>query len=329
RKALGVAVPVPTDSAAVIDAILEGLITRGQSGESAFEQLSLELDDRSRAAEQRLELQWQAAAERERKTRTLYAQHTIQPEAVRRELIANREATGAGLEVESFLTTALEAYGASISESRHGRLTANLAEAPLALREAVGLRAGEHMLELRRGGQLTLERTDPTVQAVAAHTLDQALDGAGDPIAARCAAIRTRAVERRTTLLLTRIRFHLTVTQRNRPERRLLAEEAQILAFTGGPEHPEWLAGDAAEQLLAAQPEATISHEQRVSFLTRLIDSLPALTPELDRIAGERAAALAGTHARVREGAGASGRVTVEPQLPVDILGAYVLLPAG
>ncbi|HLH65545.1 MAG TPA: helicase-related protein, partial [Solirubrobacteraceae bacterium] len=47
RKALGVAVPVPTDSAAVIDAILEGLITRGQSGESAFEQLSLELDDRS------------------------------------------------------------------------------------------------------------------------------------------------------------------------------------------------------------------------------------------------------------------------------------------
>ena len=42
RKALGVAVPVPTDSAAVIDAILEGLISRGRPGEAAFEQLALD-----------------------------------------------------------------------------------------------------------------------------------------------------------------------------------------------------------------------------------------------------------------------------------------------
>jgi superfamily II DNA or RNA helicase len=330
RKALGVAVPVPTDSAAVIDAILEGLVTRGASGESAFEQLSLELDDGAREAEQRLDLEWQAAAERERRTRTLYAQHTIQPAEVRRELIASREATGAGIEVKSFITTALRAYGATISESKRGRLTANMAEVPLALREALGLRAADDTLEILREGQLTLERTNPIVQALAAHTLDQALDGdAGDPIAARCAAIRTRAVERRTSLLLIRLRFHLTFTHGNRPERTLLAEDAQILAFTGQAEHPDWLGGEAAERLLAARPDATISHEQRVEFVTRLIDSLPALTPELGRIAGERAAALAATHARVREGAGARGRVTVQAQLPVDILGAYVLLPAG
>jgi hypothetical protein len=53
------------------------------------------------------------------------------------------------------------------------------------------------------------------------------------------------------------------------------------------------------------------------------------LTPELNRIASERAAAVAATHARVREGAGARGRVTVDAQLPVDTLGVYVLLPAG
>ena len=45
RKALGVAVPVPTDSAAVIDAILEGLISRGRPGEAAFEQLSLDIGE--------------------------------------------------------------------------------------------------------------------------------------------------------------------------------------------------------------------------------------------------------------------------------------------
>jgi hypothetical protein len=330
RKALGVAVPVPTDSAAVIDAILEGLITRGQSGESAFEQLSLELDDAAREADRRLDLEWQGAAERERKTRTLYAQHTIQPDEVRRELIANREATGAGIEVQDFLTTALKAYGATIAETRGGRLTANMAETPLALQEAIGLPPGDDALEIRRDGQLTLERTNPIVQAVAALTIDQALDGDGTrSIAARSAAIRTQAVQRRTSLLLTRMRFHLTLRQGNRPERKLLAEDAQILAFVGRPDGPEWLDTGAAERLLTAQSDADISHEQRVTFVTRLVDSLPALTPELNRIAGERATELTATHARVREGAGARGRVTVDAQLPVDILGVYVLLPAG
>lgn len=321
---------MPTDSAAVIDAILEGLITRGQSGESAFEQLALEVDDGAREADKRLDLEWQAAAERERKTRTLYAQHTIQPDEVRRELIANREATGAGIEVQEFLTTALKAYGATIAGTKRGRLTANMAETPLALQEAIGLPAGNDALEILSDGQLMLERTNPIVQAVAAHTLDQALDGNGTPaIAARCAAIRTRAVQRRTSLLLARIRFHLTIRQGNRPERKLLAEDAHILAFAGQPENPDWLDIDAAEQLLAARPDANISHEQAVTFITRLVASLPSLRPELNRIASERAAALAATHARVREGAGARGKVTVDAQLPVDILGAYVLLPAG
>jgi hypothetical protein len=32
-------------------------------------------------------------------------------------------------------------------------------------------------------------------------------------------------------------------------------------------------------------------------------------------------------HERVREAARTKGRVTVQPVLPVDILGAYILLP--
>ena len=128
-----------------------------------------------------------------------------------------------------------------------------MAETPLALQEVIGLPAGGDALEILREGQLTLERTHPIVQAVAAHTLDQALDADGSrPIAARSAAIRTRAVQHRTSLLLARMRFHLTLRQGNRPEHKLLAEEAHILAFAGQPDSPDWLDTDAAEQLLAA-----------------------------------------------------------------------------
>jgi septal ring factor EnvC (AmiA/AmiB activator) len=47
----------------------------------------------------------------------------------------------------------------------------------------------------------------------------------------------------------------------------------------------------------------------------------------LASVAAERAAAQLATHERVREAARTRGRVTVQPVLPVDILGAYVLLP--
>lgn len=330
RKALGVAVPVPTDSAAVIDAILEGLITRGRQGEAAFEQLSLELGDASKPSSDQLELEWQNAAEREKRTQTMFAQYAIKPEEVFRELVATREATGAGVDVRSFITEALRGYGATVREGSRGGLIANLEEVPAGLREAVGLAASDFSLEVARDGSLTLERTHPVVQAVAAHVLDSALDPyVTDPVAARCGAIRTRAVDRRTSLLLVRMRFHLQIRHGDAEPRQLLAEDARLLAFTGTPADLTWLTDEQAQQLLTAKPDANVPFDQAVRVVRRLIDGLPELGHELERIAGAHAEELLATHRRVREGARTGGSVAVEAQLPLDVLGVYVLLPVG
>ena len=53
----------------------------------------------------------------------------------------------------------------------------------------------------------------------------------------------------------------------------------------------------------------------------------PKLQQALEPVAAERAANQLAAHERVREAPRAKGRVTVQPILPVDILGAYVLLP--
>lgn len=328
RKALGVAVPVPADSAAVIDAILEGLITRGKSGEAQFEQLALELDDHARDADQRLKTEWDAAAERERRSRTLYAQHAIRPDEVSRELQAARNATGSGGEVHTFLEAALEAHGAAVNWGRGGSLhTNNLAEVPVALRDALGLPNGRNTLEISATDAHALERTNPLVQALAAHILDAALDGDPHAVAKRAGLIRTHAVTRRTSLLLVRTRFHLTLRRRDRADRRLLTEDARVLAFTGTPEDPQWLDEPDAELLLAARPEVNVPHDLQVAQLTALIDRLPALAPQLDRTASTLAAQLAQTHRRVRREAAAAGQLTVTPQTPVDVLGTYILLP--
>jgi hypothetical protein len=326
RKSLGVAVPVPTDSAAVIDAILEGLITRGRDEDSVFEQLSL-IEDLAKPYDQQLELEWESAAERERRSRTLFAQHSIKPDEVHRELLAVREAIGAGVDVRRFVTQALRAYGATVHEGRRGGLVADLAETPRALREAVGLAAEDYKLEIARDGSLTLERTHPVVQAIAAHTLDSALDPYGEPVAARCAVIRTNSVNRRTTLLLLRLRFNLTVREGADAQRQLLAEDAQLLAFTGPPATPEWLGREQAEALLSVEPEANVAHEQAVRALERAVEGLPQLASALEECARRRAGKLIESHRRVRAGARAGGSVEVDPQLPPDVLAAYVFLP--
>src|SRR5207248_1667113 len=93
-----------------------------------------------------------------------------------------------------------------------------------------------------RGDELYLHRTHPLVESLATGILDAALDsalaaGGSSRIAARCGAMRTRAVERRTTLVLVRFRYHIATEWRDgRPCSQLLAEDSQLLAFAGPPE---------------------------------------------------------------------------------------------
>ena len=59
------------------------------------------------------------------------------------------------------------------------------------------------------------------------------------------------------------------------------------------------------------------------------LDFLRANPNRLEQLARERADVLLADHRRVREAARDVGQYSVEPCLPVDVIGVYVLLPAG
>jgi len=134
-------------------------------------------------------------------------------------------------------------------------------------------------------------------------------------------------VARRTTLLLLRFRFHLH-TRRAGHETTVLAEECGVLAFEGPPDEPEWLSVERAEALLGAEPHQNVTPDQARGFVEAVLSSVPRLVPSLENEARQRAEALLAAHRRVREAARARGSYRVEPQLPVDVLGVYVYLPA-
>jgi hypothetical protein len=90
----------------------------------------------------------------------------------------------------------------------------------------------------------------------------------------------------------------------------------------------EWLDEETVGTLLAALPAGNLSPQQASSFVQQVVDGCDQLTPHLEEIARGRADALLQAHTRVRTASRAGGvRYRVEPHLPVDLLGIYVLLP--
>ncbi|MBI1377388.1 MAG: DEAD/DEAH box helicase [Frankiales bacterium] len=327
--ATGVAVPIPGDGQALVDALAEGLLLRGR--DAAELTLDLGLDERTLA----LDAAWTSAAENEKRSRSRYAQHAIKPDEVATEVAEVRAALGAHGDLEDFLLTSLNALGSTVTPTDDGyravmstlplAVTSSL---PVALREPLPIRvqppAGR--------GEAALTRTDPTIAALARYVLESALDPAvpqHERPARRAGVMSTNAVTTRTTLLLVRFRFQLSL-----PEgvgvRQLVAEDARVLAFEGAPTSAAWLPDQRAEELLRAAPTANVAEGAAVAALDRILTGLPDLMPALDTVADEHADRLLAAHRRVRAGAQAARRgLSVTAQRPVDVLSVQVLLPVG
>lgn len=331
RSSLGISVPVPMDTNAVVEAIFEGLLLREKGGKDG--QLLLPgLEEVLKRETTKLHEDWTTAADREKRSRTVFAQETIKPEEVAPEIEAARAAVGSAETVRAFVEDALRAQKATVSAKPPG-IEIDLSGAPRVLRDLC--RSLPKMFHARYElpvdeGVVHLSRTHPFVEGLAAHVLDTALDAEIESAAQRAGAIRTDAVAKRTTLLLCRFRFDIT-TARAGVEQTQLAEEIGLLAFEGAPgASAAWLGAAPAEALLDARPGGNIGDDQKRNFVSAVVGAFDQLSPKLEAEAKQRAEALLDAHRRVRTASrtrGLSYRVT--PQLPVDVLGVYVFLPAA
>ncbi len=328
RTSLGISVPVPATSDEVLEAVFEGLMLRGLDTPEQQTQLLPGFEEYFKPQTQDLYAQWDAAGEREKKSRTIFAQHGLKTAEVHQELEAARQAIGMGVDVETFVHDALEGLGAGFTRDRKG-IRIDLSECTRGLKDALPVEEEKLLVSFQSPAPdkgILLSRIHPFVESLAGYVLDTALDPLGKSVASRCGVIRTEAVSTRTTLLLLRHRMHLIVN-RGGQDYPLLAEDADLLAFEGAPDQAKWLERDQAELLLQAAPTGNVVPEQVRSFLQSVLDGMPYLTSRLDQACDERAEALLNAHRRVRQAARARGTIRVEAQRPPDILGIYVLLP--
>jgi len=333
RKATGVTVPLPEERGAVASALMNALLLRNGRTEQLRLDLGVELSEGTADIDKR----WRDAEEGERRSRARFAQNALRPEDVVPEWQRWQHLLGGPDEVSRFLHRATSRLDAPLEPSADGTVLAHLHALPEAVTERLAARGleGTRRIAFDEPAPPNTEvivRSHPLPSALAEFLLESALQRTStttDPLG-RIGVWPSKLVQAQTTVLLLRLRFKLLV--HSRQEKLLLVEEAGALAFSGMGATPG-LRGDEAFALLEGAASGNLAPVAQERLLKQARERAELLLRDDGPVADyarERASALLADHERVRAAGASMGgapRVSVEPVLPADVLGIFVLIP--
>ena len=331
RKELGVLVPLPADAQRINLALIKAALLK--KNRSTNYQIEFNFDDLDAPELATLDTHWQDAMEKAKANRTVFAQRRLRPEEVLPEWEKQRSLLGSEEDILRFVRNACARLNSPLEpwKSRAFRLLPT--HLPQILKERLTLEGITKPVPIYFDpkapvpGARFLHRTHPIVSLLADTLLEDSLSGTGHPLAARCSATVTESVNVVTSLFVLRLRHQLTSRRRD-TVRTLMAEECVTLAVAGRT-NPQWLPESDLAALLVAEPTGNLTDAVATLHIQTTLDFLATQTTWLENFARQRADALLTDHRRVREAAKDIGSYEVTPCLPVDVLGVYVLLPAG
>jgi Helicase conserved C-terminal domain len=320
RKTLGITVPIPIDSTNIQTAIFKSLFEQP----SSVQQLTLDLFQAGSPVAE-VHSRWDRAVDREKQSRTKFAQQSIKPIEIETELQAANQILGSSADVERFVRTACERLGNSLKREKKWWV---MATPPECLKSIVGDKPLQMTFQSSPiDGVEYIGRNHPIVERLASFLLEETLTDKPNPTAARCGYVVTDRVKVRTNLLLLRLRHLIGDLDAGGTSTPLMAEECIVAGFTGVPSNPQWLSPEAALELLqTAEPTANANDGIKQRAVQDLLDRYPELSSDLEVLARERAEELAATYARIRSIT--KGKPTpIHPQMPMDLLGLLILTP--
>ncbi|MDW8132019.1 MAG: hypothetical protein RMI94_15830, partial [Bryobacterales bacterium] len=317
---LGIRVPVPEDSETIMEAVLNRLFATPEARQFRL----FELPEVMGVHEK-----WTRAAEQEKVSRSRFAQHAIKPEEVERELAETDPVLLDPNAARRFLENAAQRLKLSVRKLNADVLElSGFEQLPEFVRAAVPKNDAWRVCfqSPPPEGAEALDRNHPFVQSLAQWLTEEAMVNPDRAVARRCGVIRTTSVQRRTHLLLCRLRY----TLKTPGAADLLAEEVRCFGFVGAPgPQPAWLADDEALRLLEqARAEANVSEQERRECVQEFLAAWDSVRSALDPLIVQRARRLEQAHRRVRAAVQLARRgLTVARHFPPDLLGVLVLLP--
>ncbi|MBF0238119.1 MAG: DEAD/DEAH box helicase [SAR324 cluster bacterium] len=331
KKSIGINVPFPEDSKSIIDTITQALLLnpdRKIQIKKSTDQLEFNFDEFSEASEQKLNVtrKIDEAAEREKATRSIFAQNAIKPNEIEADLKEMSEAIGDPKAVEEFVFLTLNnILGVQMDEYQKGYrvYTANLPyvlKSTLPDKEMVLVSFDSPTPE----NYLYLGRNHLFVEHLCMLLMANSLNRSPQR-ASRSAVIRSKEVAVKTTLLLFRVR---NVIEARKKTSQIIAEEMLVWGYRGIAAQKDFLTIDEASCLMkTVRPTSNMTPESRANFLENELKQLPTLKQDFDQLAEGRSKKLVEAHERFSKVMGHGHFQVVYPVLPMDILGMYILLP--
>jgi hypothetical protein len=269
---------------------------------------------------------WERAAEKERKSRTRFAQHAIKPDEVAQELKVTDAVLGNSKVVEQFIATACQRLGSPITKTpKYFKIDLSLL--PQSIKERLSDKSITKMNfdQPVEEGVTYISRNHSLSTTLAEYLLNVALQSDGDRArAARCGVIRSKDVNELTTILLLRIRF---LIKDSKSDSTSFAEECIVSGFKNIPGAETWLELDDAGALFEnAQPSSNISDTDKNHWATTVLKGFDKVIPKIDELANERAKVLQESYERLRKTIKGK-QVSIEPMLPADVLSLSIIVP--
>ncbi len=339
KRATGINVPFPEDSQSIIDTITQALLLnpdrRIETKRKEGQQMLFDFTSfgEAAAAKDRVTRKVDEAFNREQASRSIFAQHRIQASEIEQDLRAVDEAIGDPRAVQDFVTSTLaNILGVQVTKEREGfgivpgNLPPQLVDL---LPEPKSAGPGTKVVRISfesptPEGYQYLGRNHRFVEQLCQFIMANTL-ARQDRRAARTAVVRTRAVARKTTLLLFRCRN--VIEQHNR-KHQIVAEEMLLWGWRGVINDKEFLDHQEAKSLLSGvRASSDLSQQARASFLDNELRLLDSLAEQFEVIAEAQSKRLVEAHERFSALMDKQRFQVVYPVLPMDLLGIYVLLP--
>ena len=330
RKRLGISVTTAVESDEVLQAVIDGVLSRGSGG------LQPELFTMPRVSSYHRELE--TRAERESKRRAYFAQESIQPSEIARELRELEPSLGSAADVENFVRSAIQRFNGELRFTRRdGVHTLHPGDMERDLRS----RKPDAKFPMRvsfdnapRLEVLDIGRNSYVVEALTRRVLSESLLERGGAFA-RCGAIYTNSVGRRTAVVILRLRYLLEEDGVQN-----YAEEVVTAAFERRSGQANWLklhqtakegetgAETALALLSGAAPSANMTTDEQSRHVEQMLTVIKSQQNWADAIIETRKAAIQEARDRVRATTTGGKPININANTP-DIIGFYVLVPGG
>ena len=317
-RSLGIYVPVPFDDEGIMEAILQSLFERSRK---KITQSSLFGEHQTERDFHRV---WDEEVRREKVSRTRFAQHSIKPEEVEKELRETDKVLGSPEDVRMFLLEASQRLNFTMRKIRDDIYELNLRDLPQPVKQRLETRSETRRVTFSSPTPedvVFVGRNHPLVESLAEYIFNAGISGEPNALISRIGVIKSRDVDLRTTLIFSRPRYILREGDRD-----LLLEEVLIQGFRGMPPDVELLTTREASRLYqGVRAHINVSAEEKREVAQETLGWEGLIRELVKETANRRRTEVLESHRSIRRLLRA-GRTNIEVLEP-DVLSLLVILP--